>query len=89
MPRTETELQQLDAIELRHRELQTSNPIIAARFYVANQLEIDEIRQLHASGRQALQRDARPGDIPTPSRHHTLRSALLAPIVNPPQKGSI
>jgi hypothetical protein len=84
--RTESELAQLDAIELRHRELAAHNPFAAASFYLQNASLIDEARHHYLNGRPQLPRMGRVDDIPTPSRLHTLRAALLAPITQP--KGS-
>lgn len=86
--RTEMELEVLDRLELRQRELAAANPFAAAQHYLQHSTLIDEARTYHAAGRPQLPRAPRPGDIPMPSRHHTLRSALLAPIVNPQTKGS-
>jgi len=81
--RSESGLAQLDAIELRHRELQAHNPIVAAGYYLQNASLIDEARIHHAHGRPQLPRMGRVDDIPAPSRLHTLRAALLSPITQP------
>jgi hypothetical protein len=65
MPRTDTELNEIDSIELRHRRLAQTNPILAAHYYAANSHVIDEARNRQQIGRKPLFPEVQPHRIPS------------------------